>query len=172
MRIIRKEKIGTKNLHGATSMKLKFIPVEGVHFWTPHIMRPIINKKTWRLIIFDQLRVRRQLGNGFRPPLLLELIFTLCRLLRGSALVSYDDLYHLWIVPFLGSMIHLMALRISIIQVVQERARCTGTANMYPASNNLLSFTRFFCFEVSAEIFAQGSEFIHRLEVEFHGSLI
>ena len=65
-----------------------------------------------------------------------------------------------------------MALRISIIQVVQERARCTRNANMHPASNNLLSFTRFFSFEVFAEIFAQGSEFIHRLEVEFHGSLI
>lgn len=65
-----------------------------------------------------------------------------------------------------------MALRISIIQVVQERARCTGTANMYPASNNLLSFARFFRFEVFGEIFAQGSEFKHRLEVEFHGSLI
>ena len=167
MRITRKEKIGTNNLHRSTSMKLKFI--RGCPSFMHLADTPDYKQKTWR---FDQLRVRRQLGNGFRPPFLLELIFTLCRLLRGSALVSYDDLYHLWIVPFLGSMIHLMALRISTIQVVQERARCTGTANMYPASNNLLSFTRFFCFEVSAEIFAQGSELKHRLEVEFHGSLI
>ena len=131
MRRTRKENKGTKNLHRATSMKLKFIPVELCSF----CLRPrnqLTHPPRQLLNIFDQLPSRQRHVDLLVP------IFTLCSLPRAPAIVSHNNIYHPLMCMCKDSeacpisrrvslsprpvrdRVTRMALRISIIQVVHH----------------------------------------------------